>query len=52
MNLRLLLGVSAIALLPLVAGAQDADLKPCDDSTDAMTVVSWGGAYQTSQQKA
>ena len=32
--------------------AQDADLKPCDDCADAMTVVSWGGAYQTSQQKA
>lgn len=52
MNLRLLLGASALALLPFVAGAQDADLKPCDDCAGAMTVVSWGGAYQTSQQKA
>ena len=31
--------------------AQD-DLPPCDGCADAMTVVSWGGAYQTSQQKA
>jgi putative spermidine/putrescine transport system substrate-binding protein len=52
MNVRLLIGASAIALLPLVAGAQDADIKPCDGCVDAMTVVSWGGAYQNSQQKA
>ena len=52
MNVRLLIGASALALLPFVAVAQDADLKPCDDCADAMTVVSWGGAYQISQQKA
>ena len=41
-----------LALTAAAAFAQDADLKPCDDCTDNMTVVSWGGAYQTSQQKA
>ena len=44
MNLRLLLGAAAVALLPVAAGAQD--LPPCEDCADAMTVVSWGGAYQ------
>ena len=32
------------------AGAQD--LPPCENCADGMTVVSWGGAYQVSQQKA
>ena len=52
MNVRLLIGASALALLPFVAGAQDAEIKPCDGCADAMTVVSWGGAYQISQQKS
>jgi putative spermidine/putrescine transport system substrate-binding protein len=52
MNLRLLLGATAVAILPIAASAQDADIKPCDDCADSMTVVSWGGAYQNSQQKA
>nr|WP_243642033.1 extracellular solute-binding protein [Rhodovulum steppense] len=28
------------------------DLPPCENCADSMTVVSWGGAYQTSQIKA
>ena len=37
-----------------VAGAAFAadDLPPCEGCADSMTVVSWGGAYQNSQQKA
>lgn len=53
MKLTNLLGASALALLPLgaVAFAQE-ELPPCENCADTMTVVSWGGAYQTSQQKA
>jgi putative spermidine/putrescine transport system substrate-binding protein len=33
--------------------AQDApDLPECENCADSMTIVSWGGAYQVSQQKA
>nr|WP_184147995.1 extracellular solute-binding protein [Amaricoccus macauensis] len=28
------------------------DIEPCDGCANSMTVVSWGGAYQTSQQNA
>jgi len=37
-----------------VAGAAFAadDLPPCEGCADSMTVVSWGGAYQNSQQMA
>lgn len=51
MKIRLLLGATVLAALP-VAGFSADDIAACDDCTDAMTVVSWGGAYQTSQQKA
>jgi putative spermidine/putrescine transport system substrate-binding protein len=50
MQLKTLFGVTALAALPMVGVAQD--LPPCENCTDAMTVVSWGGAYQNSQQKA
>ena len=50
MTLRLLLGATALAILPIATGAQD--LPACENCADAMTVVSWGGAYQVSQQKA
>ena len=52
MNLRLLLGATAIAIAPIATAACADDLPPCDGCADAMTVVSWGGAYQNSQQKA
>ena len=58
MNLRPLLTVTALAALPaaaftLPARAQDApELPACENCADELTVVSWGGAYQTSQQKA
>jgi putative spermidine/putrescine transport system substrate-binding protein len=52
MKLRLFLGATAIAILPIAASAQDDDIKPCDNCANSTTVVSWGGAYQNSQQKA
>jgi len=52
MTLRLLLGAAAIAIAPIAQAALAADLPPCEDCADSMTVVSWGGAYQLSQQKA
>jgi putative spermidine/putrescine transport system substrate-binding protein len=51
MNFRVFLGATALAALP-VAGAVAQDLPPCENCADAMTIVSWGGAYQTSQLKA
>jgi putative spermidine/putrescine transport system substrate-binding protein len=51
MRLTSILLTSAALALPAVA--QDApDLPPCENCADSMTVVSWGGAYQVSQQKA
>lgn len=51
MTLKLLLGATALAIAPLgLAIAQD--LPPCENCSDGMTIVSWGGAYQNSQQKA
>jgi putative spermidine/putrescine transport system substrate-binding protein len=53
MKLRHLLGASALALVPFGGMAQDTDeLPPCENCADSMTVVSWGGAYQRSQQLA
>ncbi len=51
MRLRHLLGASALALMP-AAGVVAQDLPPCENCADSMTIVSWGGAYQSSQQKA
>ncbi|TDX22148.1 extracellular solute-binding protein [Rhodovulum visakhapatnamense] len=51
MTIRHLLSATALAALP--AGFAFAeDLPPCEGCADSLTVVSWGGAYQTSQQKA
>ncbi|RBO54124.1 ABC transporter substrate-binding protein [Rhodovulum sp. BSW8] len=51
MTIRHLLSATALAALP--AGfALAEDLPPCEGCADSLTVVSWGGAYQTSQQKA
>jgi putative spermidine/putrescine transport system substrate-binding protein len=52
MNLKHLLAASALAALPLGGVALGQDLPPCENCADSMTVVSWGGAYQISQQKA
>ncbi|MFO1210120.1 MAG: extracellular solute-binding protein [Amaricoccus sp.] len=52
MTLRLLLGAAALAIAPIASAAFADDLPPCEGCADAMTVVSWGGAYQNSQQKA
>jgi len=51
MSLKHLLAATALAMLPIGAAAQE-ELPPCENCADTMTVVSWGGAYQTSQQKA
>ncbi|MEM6357377.1 MAG: extracellular solute-binding protein [Pseudomonadota bacterium] len=50
MKLKHLLGATALAAVPLAALA--ADLAPCDNCADEMTIVSWGGAYSSSQQNA
>ncbi|BAQ67556.1 ABC transporter substrate-binding protein [Rhodovulum sulfidophilum] len=51
MTIRHLLSATALAALP--AGFAFAeDLPPCEGCADSLTVVSWGGAYQASQQKA
>ena len=52
MKLHLLLGATALAVLPIAAAFAADDIGPCEGCSDSMTVVSWGGAYQTSQQKA
>jgi putative spermidine/putrescine transport system substrate-binding protein len=52
MKLESLLAGAALGLaLATTALAQD-DIATCEGCADAMTVVSWGGAYQISQQKA
>lgn len=50
MILKHLLGASALAVLPIAALAQEA--PPCENCADSMTISSWGGAYQSMQQKA
>ena len=51
MKLRLILGATALVALP-VGAAFAQDLPPCENCADELTVMSWGGAYQESQQKA
>ena len=53
MKLIHLLGASALAALPMAAAtAQDAELPPCENCADSMTISSWGGAYQAMQVNA
>lgn len=53
MRLSYLLYPLAVAALATAALAQDAaKAPPCDNCSDTMTIVSWGGAYQEMQQKA
>jgi putative spermidine/putrescine transport system substrate-binding protein len=54
MKVSLILAATALAALPMQGVlAQDApELPPCENCADSMTIMSWGGAYQTSQQKA
>lgn len=52
MRLNHILGATALSLLPAAASFAQADLPECENCSEAMTIVSWGGAYQTSQQKA
>lgn len=49
----LLLATTASALMALPAhNAVSDELPPCDGCADAMTIVSWGGAYSASQNNA
>lgn len=53
MNMKYLLGATALTLVPFAATMATAqDLPPCENCADSMTLMSWGGAYQNSQQKA
>ena len=52
MGLRYILGAAALVALPFGVAMADDDIAPCDGCAKSMTVVSWGGAYQVSQQKA
>ena len=53
MRLTRLLGSAALALAPstaTVAAAQDAEtLPPCENCSDDLVIMSWGGAYQEMQ---
>jgi putative spermidine/putrescine transport system substrate-binding protein len=51
MKLKLML-LAAIASTGLAGSAFAQDLPPCDNCSDEMTLMSWGGAYQASQTKA
>lgn len=52
MTLNDLLGATALAVLPMAAFAQNAaEVPPCENCSETITVVSWGGAYQAMQQK-
>jgi putative spermidine/putrescine transport system substrate-binding protein len=52
MRLTSILGAVALTALPVInAAAQEAELPPCENCADTMTIVSWGGAYQAMQQK-
>ena len=53
MKLIHLLGATALAALPIAAAtAQDAEVPPCENCADSMTISSWGGAYQAMQVNA
>ncbi|MEM8571927.1 MAG: extracellular solute-binding protein [Pseudomonadota bacterium] len=54
MKMKFWLSAAALALAPTVSGTAvlAQELPPCEDCADGLTVVSWGGAYQNSQQKA
>jgi putative spermidine/putrescine transport system substrate-binding protein len=41
-----------LALIPGAALAQEAEMPPCENCADTMTISSWGGAYQAMQVAA
>lgn len=51
MKTRLLVGAAFLLMVPAGTGFAE-DLPPCENCADSMTVVSWGGAYQRSQDLA
>ncbi len=52
MTLKDLLGATALAVLPMSALAQNAaEMPPCENCSDNITIVSWGGAYQAMRQE-
>ncbi len=53
MSFKHLLGASALLAASAAGYVASAEtLPPCDGCADEMTIVSWGGAYSYSQQKA
>ena len=52
MKLIQLFGATALATMPAAALlAQDAaEVPPCENCSDTMTLVSWGGAYQAMRE--
>ncbi|WP_193175028.1 extracellular solute-binding protein [Oricola nitratireducens] len=51
MKLKLML-LATVAGVAFAAPAVTEELPPCDNCSDSMTIVSWGGAYSKSQLKA
>jgi putative spermidine/putrescine transport system substrate-binding protein len=47
-----LLASSALGLVAGAIDAQDAEMAPCENCSNELTLVSWGGSYQDSQVKA
>jgi putative spermidine/putrescine transport system substrate-binding protein len=54
MKLKALLGASALAVTLPAGGAVFAqeEMPACENCSDAMVIMSWGGAYQSSQLRA
>ena len=53
LKLKMMMAGAGIAGAAVAGAAYAADELPaCEGCADSMTVVSWGGAYQNSQQKA
>jgi putative spermidine/putrescine transport system substrate-binding protein len=54
MRMKHWLGVAALAFAPAIPGTAvlAQDLPPCENCADSLTLISWGGAYQNSQQMA
>jgi putative spermidine/putrescine transport system substrate-binding protein len=51
MKIARLMGATALVAFAGAAWAAD-DMAACDNCADEMTIVSWGGAYSTSQNEA
>lgn len=53
MQIKHILGAIVLSAAPMMATVASAqDLPPCENCSDSMTLMSWGGAYQESQKNA